>query len=209
MHQRLVSQNDATKMNKLLFSNKNIDFTIELINSKITPLEFKINKTVCEQNGDVSYVFIASFLDDFNLKKDPNKVMFSKLVDYIIEGSGSITYDEATTFHSYMSDYILEAFFASKYLITDIDQNIFLSPLAITELEGYLVDTFADKICMGCMRFVAHGFKCQFCGKFAHRQCLNTYFKNTGSQKCLKCSQQLSVDCNPITINYQLSTIAN
>lgn len=202
MNQRLVSENDAIKINKFLFYNKDIDSTIELINSKITPLEFKINKTVCEQNGDVNYVFIASLFDDFNLKKDPYKIMFSKLVDYIIEAGGSIMYDEATMFHNNMTKNILDAFFSNKYLVTDNERNIFLSSLAISELEGYLAAKFPDKTCMGCMRFVGHGIKCQSCGKFAHRLCLNTYFKNSHSQKCLKCSQHLSVDCNPITINY-------
>lgn len=204
MHHRLLSENDANKINKLLFSDTKLDFTIELINSKIIPLEFKINKTVCEQNGEVSYVFIATFFDDFNSKKDPSKVMFIKLVDYIVGAGGSVPHDEVMTFHNNMSQPCLSAYFDNKYLVADNDLNIFLSPLAISELEGYLADKFADKTCMGCMKFVGHGIKCQSCGKFAHRQCLDAYFKNSGCQKCLKCSQQLSVDCNPITINYQL-----
>lgn len=202
MDHRLVSENDAIKINKLLFHNKDIDTTINLINSKITPLEFKINKTVCEQNGDVNYVFIATFFDDFNSKKDLNKVMFTQLVNHIIEAGGSITYDDATSFHSNVTNDILDAFFDSKYLLTDDEKNIFLSPLAISELEGYLADKFPDKTCMGCMKFVVHGIKCQSCGKFVHRQCLTEYFKNSGTQNCLKCTQRLSVDCNPITINY-------
>lgn len=202
MDHRLVSENDAIKINKLLFSNKDIDSTLELVNSKLMPLEFKINKTVCEQNGEVIYTFMASFFDDFNSKKNPNKIMFSKLIDYIIKSDGSILYNDATIFHSNMTKNILDDFFDNKYLVSDNEQNIFLSPLAISELEGYLATKFPDKTCMGCMRFVGHGIKCGSCGKFAHRQCLSTYFKNSGSQKCLKCSQQLSVDCNPIKINY-------
>lgn len=199
MRERMVSENDAKKVIQILFPEKNIDNVIELINSKISPLEFKINKVVCEQNGNVAYVFIATFVDDFNAKQDPSKIIFGGLVNYIFDSGGSVTYDQLMTFSKNMSDSQLDNFFASKYLIADEDKNIFLSPLAISELEGYLIEKFQDKKCMGCMSIVGHGIKCQSCEKFAHGHCLTAYFKNVGSKKCPKCSKALDVSWNLIT----------
>jgi len=199
MHERMVSENDAKKMIKILFPEKNIDNIIELINSKISPLEFKINKVVCEQNGNVAYVFIATFIDDFNTKQDPRKIIFGELVNQIFASGGSVTYDQLITFSKNMSDTQLDKFFESKYLIADKDKNIFLSPFAISELEGYLIEKFQDKRCMGCMSIVGHGIKCQSCKKFAHGHCLTAYFKDVGSKKCPKCSKPLNVNWNSIT----------
>ncbi|XP_003242711.1 non-structural maintenance of chromosomes element 1 homolog [Acyrthosiphon pisum] len=193
MHERMVFEKDAKKVIQILFPEKNTDNIIELINSKISPLEFKINKVVCEQNGNVAYVFIATFIEDFNAKPDPSKIIFGGLVNHIFASGGSVTYDQLMTFSKNMSDAQLDNFFASKYLIADEDKNIFLSPLAISELEGYLIEKFQDKRCMGCMSIVGHGIKCQSCEKFAHGHCLTAYFKNVGSKKCPKCSKTLDV----------------
>jgi len=196
----MVSEVDAKKVVKILFPEKNIDDIIELINTKISPLEFKINKVVCEQNGDIAYVFIAMFIEDFNTKQDPSKIIFGKIVNHIFASGGSITYDQLKEFSENISDTQLDNFFASKYLIADEDKNIFLSPLAISELEGYLTEQFQDKRCMGCMSIVGHGIKCPSCENFAHGHCLTTYFKNVGSKKCPKCSKMLDVSWNSITI---------
>ncbi|CAI6362067.1 unnamed protein product [Macrosiphum euphorbiae] len=202
MHERIVSEKDAKKVIQILFPGKDNDNIIELINSKISPLEFKINKVVCEQNGNVAYVFIATFIEDFNAKPDPSKIIFGGLVNHIFASGGSVTYDQLMTFSKNMSDTQLDNFFASKYLIADEDKNIFLSPLAISELEGYLSEKFQDKRCMGCMSIVGHGIKCPFCEKFAHGHCLTAYFKNVGSKKCPKCSKQLDISWNTIkTVN--------
>ncbi|KAL5236427.1 hypothetical protein ACI65C_003837 [Semiaphis heraclei] len=199
MHERMVSEIDAKKVVKILFPEKNIDNIIELINIKISPLEFKINKVVCEQNGNIAYVFIATFLNNFNAKQDPSKIIFSKIVNHIFDLGGSITYDQLMTIFNNLSDTQLDNFFASKYLIADEDKNIFLSPLAISELEGYLIEQFQDKKCMGCMSIVGHGIKCQSCENVAHGHCLTSYFKNVGSKKCPKCSKTLDVNWNSIT----------
>lgn len=202
MQTRMVSENDAINVNNILFPEKNIDNAIELINTKISPLEFKINKVVCEQNANVKYVFIATFLDDFNAKQDPSKVLFGGIVNHIIDSGGSVTYDELMKHFKNLSDSHLDTFFTSKYLIADEDKNIFLSPLAISELEGYLIEKFQDKKCMACMSIVGHGIKCQSCGKFVHGHCLTAYFKNVGSKKCPKCSKTLDVSWNSIeTVN--------
>lgn len=199
MFKRMVSEKDATKKSKILFPEKNIDNIIEVINTKITPLEFKINKVVCEQNGNVTYVFIATFLDNFNAKQDPSKVIFGVLVNHIITSGGSVTYDQLMRFNKNITNTQLDTFFASKYLITDKDKNIFLSPLAISELEGYLIEKFQDKRCMGCMSIVGHGIQCQSCEKFVHGHCLTAYFNNVGSKKCPKCSKTLDVSWDSIT----------
>ncbi|XP_060852247.1 non-structural maintenance of chromosomes element 1 homolog [Rhopalosiphum padi] len=199
MHERMVSENDAKKVNEIIFPEKIIDDVIELINIKISPLEFKINKVVCEQNGNVTYVFIATFLDDFNIKPDPSKINFGRLVNHIIASGGSVTYDEIMTSCKTISDTQLDNFFTSKYLIADEDKNIYLSPLAISELEGYLTDKFQDKRCMGCLSIVGHGIKCPSCDKFAHGHCLTAYFNNVGSKKCPKCSNTLNINWNSIT----------
>lgn len=199
MHERIVFENDAKKTNDILFPEKKIDDIVQLINTKICPLEFKINKVVCEQNGNVTYVFIATFLDNFNAKLDPSKVMFGKIVNHIVTSGGSVTYDEIITSFKNLSDTQLDNFFASKYLIADKDKNIFLSPLAISEFEGYLTEQFEDKRCMGCLSIVGHGIKCPSCEKFAHGHCLTAYFKNIGSKKCPKCSNTLNVSWDSIT----------
>jgi len=199
MHERMVPEINAQKVIKLVFPEKDVDNIIELINIKITPLEFKINKVVCEQNGDVSYVFISTFIDNFNTKPDPSKIIFGEIVNHIFDSGGSITYDQLMTFAKNISDAQLDNYFDSKYLISDEDKNIYLSPLAISELEGYLIEKFQDKRCMGCMSIVAHGIKCQSCEKFAHGHCLTAYFQNVGSNKCPKCSKIIDVSWNSIT----------
>lgn len=199
MHERMVSDVNAQKVIKILFSDKKIDDIIELINIKISPLEFKINKVVCEQNGNVTYVFISTFVDNFNAKPDPSKIIFGGIVNHIFASGGSITYDQLMTFSKNMSDNQLDNFFESKYLVADENKNIFLSPLAISELEGYLIEKFQDKKCMCCMSIVGHGIKCQSCEQFAHGHCLTAYFNNVGSKKCPKCSKILDVSWNPIT----------
>ncbi|XP_025207352.1 non-structural maintenance of chromosomes element 1 homolog [Melanaphis sacchari] len=199
MHERMVSENDAKSVSNILFPEKDIDIIIELINTKISPLEFKINKVICEQDGIVTYVFIATFLDDFNTKPDTSKIIFGRLVNHIIALGGSVTYDEVMTFSTNITDSQLDNFFASKYLIADKDKNIFLSPLTISEMEGYLTEKFPDKRCMGCLSIVGHGIKCPSCENFAHGHCLTTYFNNVGSKKCPKCSKTLNVSWNSIT----------
>lgn len=200
MHARMVSETNAIKLNHTLFSNDNIENTIELINSKIIPLEFKINRVVCEQNGDACYVFVATFVNDFNVKHDPSKAMFAELVNYIIIAGGSVPYEDVITFNSQMSDTLLNSFLMHKYLITDNNRNIFLSPLAISELEEYLVDKFLDKRCSGCLSIVVHGVQCKSCKQFAHGPCLSAYFKNVGGEKCPKCSTKLCSGWNPVTV---------
>lgn len=200
MYARMVSETDAKQLNQTLFSNENVEHTIELINNKITPLEFSINRVVCEQNGDINYVFIATFVNNFNVKLDPNKVLFAKLVDYIIMQGGSVSYDEVISFNSEISVTLLESFFTHKYLITDKNRKIFLSPLTISELEQYLVEKMANNKCSGCLNIIVYGVRCKSCKQFAHGYCLNTYFNNVGSKKCPKCSNQMSYEWNPIRI---------
>lgn len=189
MQERMISETNADKVNSVLFPDTNIDNTIQLINSKITPFDLKINKAVCEQNGDVFYVFISMFVHDFNTKYDSNKAIFIKLVDYIITAGGSAPLDEVLTFNDQMSENLLHQFFSNKYCVMDEADNIFLTALAISELEGYLVEKFSKKRCMCCMSIVIHGVHCQSCGKFAHGYCLTEYCKNIGSNKCPKCSK--------------------
>lgn len=204
MQHRTVPEDDTKKINNFLFPNTLIDNTIELINIKIAPLELKINKVVCEQNGVTNYVFIATFVNNFNTKQDPSKVIFSKIVKYIIEADGCVPYDELINFDSKITDTLLDHFFTNKYLIADKDKNIFLSPLAISELEGYLAEQFNEKRCMCCMSVVGHGIKCQSCKKYVHGHCLTIYLKNIGNEKCPKCFEKLIVQWNPITIVNQL-----
>jgi hypothetical protein len=205
MHERIVTKIDAEKINSILFPEDTIKETIALINSKIVPLEFKINQVICEQNGDVYYVFIATFNDDSNCKPDPDKKIFIELANYIIEAGGLVPYAELLMFNKNgISDMLLDNFFTKKYLTADKDKNIFLSPLAINELEGYLVNKFREKKCMCCMSVVGHGFKCDSCENFAHGHCLLLYFKNVHCKKCPKCYKMLSVEWNPIKIMYEL-----
>lgn len=189
MRERMVLEEDCKKISNVLFPENNFNDIIEVLNLKITPLEFKINKVVCEQNGKTWYVFIATFIDDFNIKQDPIKLEFIKLVDYILAAGGSVKYDNILNYSS-NSDSLMN-FFKNNYLMMDDNQNVFLSPLAISELEGYLANKYKDKRCMICMSIVGNGIKCQSCNMFAHGYCLTTYFKNIGITKCPKCSKQL------------------
>lgn len=201
MRERIVSERDAKEINSMLFPEKLLDNTIELINAKIAPLEFKINKSVSEQNGDISYVFICLFFDDdFKVKPDRRKEIFKQLINYIFAKDGSVTYDEAITMSSQMSETMMTTFFSNKYLVADKDNNIYLSALAISELEGYLVQGFYEKKCMGCMSVVSHGIKCLSCAHYVHGHCLMAYFRNIGSKKCPQCSTQLSVEWSPIEV---------
>ncbi|VVC37379.1 Zinc finger, RING-like,Zinc finger, RING/FYVE/PHD-type [Cinara cedri] len=206
MHERMVAQKDAQNINNILFPNTDLSNTISFINSKIAPLEFKINKVVCEQNGDNMYVFIATFVEDFNAKQDPTKVIFSELVKSIIDADGSIQYDELMLKfnNQLLTDNMIDNFFTNKYLITDENKSIFLSPLAISELEGYLAENYQNKRCTSCMGFVGHGLKCHSCEQFAHGHCLTAYFKRLGNNKCPKCSKNIHVDWEPITIFNEL-----
>lgn len=206
MHERMVFQKDAQNINNILFPNTDLDNTINFINSKIIPLEFKINKVVCEQNDKSIYVFIATFVDDFNTKQDSSKILFCELVNFIINANGSIPYDELILkFDSELLTVdIINNFFTNKYLIADKNNNIFLSPLAINELEGYLVENFKEKRCMSCMGFVGQGINCYSCGQFAHRHCLSVYFKRIGNYKCPKCSKILCVDWKITTVFNEL-----
>lgn len=206
MHERVVTGIDAEKINSTLFPEKTIKETIELINSKIVPLEFKINQVICEQNGDVYYVFIATFNDDSNCKPDPDKKIFVELANYIIEAGGLVPYVELLLMFNKigLSDILLDNFFTKKYLIADKDKNIFLSPMAINELDGYLVNNFKKKKCMCCMSVVGYGLKCDICENFAHGHCMLSYFKNLGCNRCPKCSKELSVEWNPITFEFKL-----
>lgn len=202
MLKRSLSEVDAKSIHKIIFSHEDLDNTIELLNSKIAPIEFKINKVVCEQNGKIDYVFIATFVDEF--KQDPNKLMFNKLVNYIIEAGGRVQFEDAINFDSKMSKTLMENFFQNKYLCLDDDQNIYLSSLALSELEGYLAEKFNRKRCMCCMGIVAQGIRCQSCEQLAHGHCLNAYFENVRSQKCPKCSNQLPVEWNPVSVVNQI-----
>lgn len=209
MHERIVTETDVKKINGILFPTNTIEYTIELINTKIVPLEFKINKVICEQNGIVYYVFIATFNDDSIGKLDPNRKLFIEFANYIIEAGGSVSYAELLTISinellEKTRDKTIDNFFTKKYLIADQDKNVFLSPMAINELEGYLVNKFREKKCMGCMSVVGHGVKCDSCKNFAHAHCLFSYFKNVDSKKCPKCSKELSVEWKPITVVYEL-----
>lgn len=204
MQERIVSEHTAKKMNDVLFSEKTIDNTIEIINTKIVPLEFKINKTVCEQNGNIDYVFVSMCVDEFKAKQDQAKIMFKLLVDCIMLSGGSIPYYQAIRFNEQMSDAMLNTFFSNKYLVADNDNNIFLSPVAISELEGYLAEKFKEKRCMGCKSIVSYGIKCPSCEKFVHGHCLTDYFKNTKSKKCPNCSKQISLEWNIVDVNNQL-----
>lgn len=201
MRERIVSERDAKKINNILFPDNLLDNTIELINGKIAPLELKINKSVCEQNGDINYVFICNFSDnDFKVKPDPRKEIFKQLVNYIFEKDGSVSYDEAIMFNNHMSDTMMTTFFTNKYLVADKDNNIFLSALALNELEGYLVQLFHEKKCVSCMSIVSHGIKCPSCAHYVHGHCLTKYFKNIEKKKCPRCSTQLSVEWRPIEV---------
>lgn len=204
MQERNVPKDIAKNINGFLFPDKKLDDVIELINIKIVPLEFKINKVVCEQNGNIHYVFIATFLDNFNTKQDPNKLIFRDIVNYIITAGGCVSYDELINFNSKMSDTLLDNFFTHKYLIADEDKNIFLSPLAISELEGYLAEKFDNKRCMCCMNVVGHGIECQSCQKYAHGYCLTKYSRNVGNKKCPKCSNEITIEWNPKTVVNEL-----
>lgn len=204
MQERMVSESEAKKINQVLFPEKVIDNTIEIINTKIVPLEFKINKTVCEQNGKTSYVFVSMFIDEFKAKPDPVKIMFKLLVDFIMTSGGSVPFDEVIKFNDQMSNTLMHTFFSNKYLMVDNDSNIFLSTLAISELEGYLAEKFKEKRCMGCMSIVGHGIKCPSCEQFVHGHCLAAYFKNISSKKCPKCSKQLSVEWKSIEVINQI-----
>lgn len=201
MRERIVSERDAKKINNILFPEKLLDDTIEIINSKIVPLELKINKSVSEQNGDISYVFICHFFDDdFKVKPDPRKEIFKQLINYIFEKNGSVPYDEAIMFNNQMSEAMMTTFFTNKYLVADKNNNIFLSVLAISELEGYLAQLFHEKKCMGCMSVVSYGIKCPSCAHYVHGPCLTEYYRNIGNEKCPHCSTQLSVEWRPIEI---------
>lgn len=189
MQERMVSETQAKKVNSVLFPGKNVDNIIQLINCRIVSFYLKINKVTCEQNGDIFYVFISTFDNDLNTKHDSNKVIFIKLVDYIITAGGSAPLDNVLTINNQMSEEVMDTFFSNKYCIADQADNIFLTALAINELEGYLVEKFSDKRCMCCMNIVIHGVHCQSCGKYAHGHCLTKYCKNIGSIKCLKCSK--------------------
>lgn len=202
MHERVVLQNVAQDINNILFPNTDLGDTINLINNKIAPLEFKINKVVCEQNGADLYVFIATFVDDFNTKQDPHKVIFGELATLIINADGSIPYDELIlkSNSQILTNDLINDFFANKYLITDENKNIFLSPLALSELEGYLAENFKNKRCMSCMSFVGHGTQCHSCAWYAHGHCLTAYFNSIDNNKCPKCSNILNVDWKPMNI---------
>jgi len=195
----MVSESDTQKIIDVLFPGKTVDNIIELINTKIVPLEFKINKLTCEQNDEINFVFIAMFVDDFNTKPEQSKIIFKEIVNYIIEAGGSVSYNEILQ-HNNMSETLMDYFFSNKYLITDNDNNIFLSPLAISELEGYLIEKYSSRKCMGCMSVVVHGIKCPSCELYVHGFCLMTYFKNVNSKKCLKCFNPLIVDWSSIEI---------
>lgn len=201
MIQRIVSVEKAVKVHNVLFPEKNIENTIELINNKICSLEFKINKIISEQNGDISYVFVALFVDDFkDLKPDKKKIIFKEIVDYIIAAGGCVPSSALREFNSQMTDTLLDEYFTNKYLVADEHKHIYLSPLAISELEGYLADKFKEKRCMGCMSIVIHGVKCESCMQYAHGNCLNSYFNNVGYKKCPKCSKELGFEWNPIEV---------
>lgn len=205
MYERAVSEDEAKNVNNKLFPGKNIDDTIEIINSKIDPLEIKINKVICDQNGNISYVLIATFLDEFNTKPDPKKLIFREIVDLIMTSGGSIPYDNLIMFNSKVDDKILEDYFTHKYLVADQNENIFLSPLAISELEGYLVEKFKEKRCVCCMNFVGNGIECPFCKKLVHGHCVTAYFSSVGNKKCPKCSNLLNIEWLPIDINNKLN----
>lgn len=201
MHERVVQQNAAFKLNKKLFPSVDLDDTIKFINTNIAPLEFKINKVVCEQNGEDLYVLVALFVDNFNDRQDPNKVIFGEIVTSIINADGSLPYGELILrYNSQLTEDLIENFFSNKYLITDKNKNIFLSPLAISELEGFLAKNYKNKRCMSCMRFVGQGTKCKSCGQYAHSLCLTEYFKRVGNANCPKCSKTLHIDWKPLDV---------
>ncbi|XP_050429111.1 uncharacterized protein LOC126838610 [Adelges cooleyi] len=206
MFNRMVTEEDANIVNGSLFPEKDLDNTIELINTKIAPLEFKISKRVCEQDSNIYYAFIALFVDDFNCKTDPVKTLFVEIVNFVILSGGVVPYDEMiakyTTFNTFYD--ILDNLFRRKYLTADAEKNIYLSPLAVSELDGYLVEKFSSKKCMGCMSVVAYGIQCVSCNKFIHGHCLTTYSKNIGSAKCPKCSQKIVSSWTPISIGVDI-----
>lgn len=204
MYERAVSEEEAKNVNSKLFPEKNVDDTIEIVNSKIVPLEIKINKVICDQNGNVNYVLIATFLNNFNAKPDPKRLMFREIVDFIMAAGGSIPYDNLIIFNSKLAGEILDNYFAHKYLVADQNENIYLSPLALSELEGYLAEKFKEKRCMCCMNIVGNGIECPSCKKIAHGHCVTAYFSNVPHKKCPKCSNQLNVEWLPIDINNKL-----
>lgn len=203
MHERMVSEHKALMVNKFLFGDKILDNHIELINLKIAPLEFKINKTVGEEDGKINYVFIATFVDDFT-KQESSKVIFRALVLYIMKSGGSVAYWEALKFNSQMNESLMRVFFNNKYLIADSNDNVFLSPLAICEMDGYLAEHFNEKRCMACKSIVSHGVKCTSCGQFGHGLCLDKYFTsidpNKQNKKCPKCTKEIDFNWAPIEI---------
>lgn len=200
MQVRIVLEYEAKIINDTLFPHETLQNTIELINSKIIPLEQQIIQVMCEQNGEVNYVFIAMFVDDFNVEHDPNKVLFINLANYIITKGGSVHFDDIMMFNDEMSAKKLEVFLTNKYLIVDKCKNIFLSPLAIKEMEVYLNENFVDRKCSGCLNIVVYGIECESCKKLAHGPCLIRYFENVGSEKCLNCSKRIRYEWNPLIV---------
>lgn len=200
MMERMVPEDNAESVNKFLFESKFVDNTIELINSKILSLEFRINKIVCEQDGSVHYVFLSTFMDNFSSKLDVSKFVFKQLVRYIIEHDGCVSFSNALKFHNQMSYDLMKSYFTNHYFIGDSSDNIYLSPLAISELEGYLSEHFNERRCMTCMNIVSHGVKCQSCGQYGHGLCLKKYFTTVKNQKCPKCSKDIDFSWEPITI---------
>ncbi|XP_050534926.1 non-structural maintenance of chromosomes element 1 homolog [Daktulosphaira vitifoliae] len=206
MFNRMVLEEDVKNINANLFPGKQLDDTVELINTKILPLEFKISKTICEQNGSINYTFIALFVDEFNCKVDPIKKLFADIVNFIISSGGCAPYNEMIenykNFNSF--DNSLDVLFEKKYLTADPEKNIYLTPLAISELEGFLVEKYISRRCMGCMSIVVYGIQCSSCNDFIHGHCLTSYSLSVGSQKCPKCYHKISVSWIPLNVGQSL-----
>lgn len=206
MFNRVVLEEDVKNINASLFPGKHLDDTIELINSKILPLEFKISKTICEQNGSINYTFIALFIDEFNSKVDPVKKIFADIVNFIVSSGGRSPYTGLIENYKHVNyfDASLNVLFEKKYLTADLEKNIYLAPLAISELEGYLVEKFISRRCIGCMSIVIYGIQCSSCNDFIHGHCLTSYSRNVGCQKCPKCSHKISANWIPLDIGQSI-----
>ncbi|KAF4528802.1 hypothetical protein B566_EDAN017305 [Ephemera danica] len=87
---------------------------------------------------------------------------------------------------------VLLASLANKKWLEMVRGQVYLGPRTMTELQKYLAEQYEDHFerCKLCKDLTLLGEKCPAgCGVKIHSSCLETFYANGASQKCVGCKQ--------------------
>lgn len=194
---------------------KRINEFIDEVNPRIEPLNLKISQICCEATN-VKYYVLHAIVENEAAKAAAMKITTKverEFLRVVIKGivtsaEGHISEIACLNFSNNLNECkvtkkdasILLASLASKKWLEMVRGQVYLGPRTMTELQKFLSEQYEDYFerCKLCKDLTLIGEKCPAgCGVKIHSSCLETFYANGASQKCVGCKQPWPFEPRP------------